>query len=94
MSENPTVRQRADVLWRSVDGYLAISTVAGEALEAAGPAAEIWDLLAEPFTIDDLSARLASRHGADLEQVRSDVSSFVRQLIDDGYVERDDDSDE
>jgi hypothetical protein len=84
------VRRRRDVLWRSVDGYLAVSTVGGEALEASGPAADIWELLDDWTTIDDVSGELARRHGADVEVVRSDVAVFVERLIDHGYVERND----
>lgn len=84
------MRRRRDVLWRSVDGYLAASTVAGTALEATGPAADIWNLLDDWITIDELSGELATRHGADFDQVRADVATFVDRLIDDGYAERND----
>jgi hypothetical protein len=84
------VRRRRDVLWRSVDGYLAVSTVGGEALAASGPAAAIWELLDDWTTIEELSGQLATRHGADLDEVRSDVAAFVGRLIDGGYAERTD----
>jgi hypothetical protein len=80
------------VLWRSVDGYLALSTVGGQALEAAGPAADIWRLLHDWTTIEDLSGELARRHGEDLDQVRTDVAAFVDRLIAEAYVEPDDSS--
>jgi hypothetical protein len=82
-------RRRTDVLWRTADSYLVVSTVAGEGLQATGPAPEIWHGLGEWITIDDLSADLAERHGADSEQVRRDVTAFIDQLIDEGYVESD-----
>jgi hypothetical protein len=88
------VRRRRDVLWRSVDGYLAVSTVGGEALAATGPAAAIWELLDGWTTIEELSGELAERHDADLDQVRADVAAFVDRLIDGGYAERADDAPE
>jgi hypothetical protein len=87
------VRRRRDVLWRSVDGYLAVSTVDGEAMAATGPAAAIWQLLDDWTTIDELSGELADRHGADVDRVRADVTVFVDRLIDGGYAETADGAD-
>lgn len=83
------VRRRPDVLWRTAEGYLVVSTVDGEALQAAGPAPEIWKGLGDWITVDDLSHDLAERHGAEPDQVRSDVAAFVDELISEGYVESD-----
>lgn len=83
------VRRRADLLWRTAEGYLVVSTVDGEALQAAGPAPEIWLGLGDWITTDDLSSDLAQRHGADPDLVRGDVAAFVQELIAEGYVESD-----
>jgi hypothetical protein len=85
--EGKVVVRRADVLWRSVPGFLALSTVDGEALQAEGPAPEIWDRLEVPVTFDELCDDLARDHDVDPRQVRADVSPFLDQLVDHGYVD-------
>jgi len=89
-----TVRRRDDVLWRAATGFLALTTVDGVALQAEGPAAEIWVLLADEMTIDELSAELALRHDTDVERIRSDIEPFIERLVDEGYLERHDGFDE
>jgi hypothetical protein len=82
------VVRRSDVLWRSATGFLVVSTVDGEALQAGGPAPEIWERLDRPITIEELCTDLALEHGVEPEQIRADVSPFLEQLIEQGYVEQ------
>lgn len=84
--DGSTVIRRADVLWRIAPGFLAVSTVDGEALTAGGPAAEIWQLLAQPTTVDELCTQLAARHAIEAAQVRADVTPFLTELIEADYV--------
>jgi hypothetical protein len=80
--------RRASVLWRTAPGFLVIAYVDGEVTRAEGPAPEIWDLLADPRTADELVDELAARYGVSVEAVRADVMSFVNDLVDRGLVAR------
>ena len=44
----------------------------------------LWEELAEPMTIAELSARLAERAGIDPERADTDTIAFVRGLLDTG----------
>lgn len=85
--EGARVVRRTDVLWRSAPGFLVVSTIDGEAFTAEGGAAQVWDHLTDPVTVDQLCAELAELHSVGLEQMRADVPPFVDQLIEAGYVE-------
>lgn len=74
--------RRADVLWRSAPGFLVVATVDGEVTSADGQAVAVWELLATPVSFDELAATLARRHGLHEEQIRSDITPFLRQMID------------
>jgi hypothetical protein len=76
------------VLWRTAPGFLVVADADGEVTRAEGPAADIWELLVQPLTADELSDELASRFGAPVEAVRTDVTRFLLDLRERGIVDR------
>ena len=54
------------------------------ALAATGP--ELWELLAEPRTLDDLVDHLTQRHGADPATVAADVAPLLERLLELGAL--------
>jgi len=80
---------RADrVLSRRTLGGVVVLPVHGtiEPVELRGPAAGIWELLAEPMTAADLVAALAAAYGVDEEQVANDVGEALDVLLDLGAL--------
>jgi hypothetical protein len=61
---------------------------AGKPRAITGPAAEIWELLEEPTTLDVAAERLAAVHGASPADVRADLEPVLDLLLRDGAVER------
>jgi hypothetical protein len=51
-----------------------------EPVELRGPAAGIWELLAEPMTTAELVSMLAATYGIGEEQVAGDVGSALEVL--------------
>jgi len=47
---------------------------------------KLWEALAEPRTIAELSQDLASQAGIDLERATTDTTAFVRAMLDHGAV--------
>jgi hypothetical protein len=76
------------VLWRTAPGFLAVADIDGEVTRAEGPAADIWEQLAEPVTIERLSSELADRYGEPVEAVRTDLIPFLLDLAERGIVDR------
>ena len=70
------------VLWRRTLGGVVVLPTGGtaEPMELRGPAAGIWELLAEPMTTADLVATLAAAYGVDEEQVEGDVGGALEVL--------------
>ncbi len=81
-------RRNAQVLWRTVPGYLAVAKVDGRSLEVEGPAGDIWRRLDDWISEEELIGTLASRYGADEEVVSTDVLSLLHELAGQGYVGR------
>jgi hypothetical protein len=52
-------------------------------------AAAIWNLLAEPRTVDELEEYLLATYDVDRAKLREDLDPFLEQLIERGLVVRD-----
>jgi hypothetical protein len=85
-----TVRWRRSgaVLWRTAPEYLVLATVEGRTAEVFGPGADIWVRLVEWTAERDLIDDLARRFAAPVETVAPDTRRLLRQLSEQGYVDR------
>jgi hypothetical protein len=84
-----------DVLTRSfADEVLLASPAGGDVDRLEGSAAEVWDLLEEPRSMEDLVSTLARAYGVPAEQVRSGVEALLRELLERGWVYEIQDSDD
>jgi hypothetical protein len=70
------------VLWRRTLSGVVVLPLHGtdEPVELRGPAAGIWELLAEPMTVADLVAAVAAAYGVDEQQVANDVGEALDVL--------------
>ena len=88
MSDEVRWRRRPDVLWRrSLDAVVFLPNGVTEPQTLAGTGPEVWDLLAEPRTLDALASVLATAHAAEPATVRADVAPILEQLVELGAVE-------
>jgi hypothetical protein len=90
LSDGVTVAREANVLWRVAPGYLVLATLDGEVYESAGPAPEIWRAIDRPIDVGQLITSLAETYGLAPEQIRTDVNSFLAELVTAGLVSADD----
>ena len=82
-------RRRPDVLWRrSLDAVILLPEDAADPFHLVGTGPDVWELLAEPRTLDALVAVLATMYEADPDVVRSDVATVLDRLVDSGALER------
>jgi Coenzyme PQQ synthesis protein D (PqqD) len=82
-------RRRADVLWRrSLDGVLLLPSGAEEPLTLAGTGPEMWELLAEPISMPDLTRELATRYETDAATVEADLAPVLDHLVAIQAIER------
>lgn len=71
----------SDALWRELaDGVLLLSPSLPQPIAVLGPAADAWDLLAEPTDVTDLVTELARRYQGDPDQVRRDLAPVLAEL--------------
>jgi hypothetical protein len=91
-SISPTVDRRApdrDVRWRraeatlwrrTLDGIVVLPVDRCEPLALRGPAAGIWELLAQPMTLSELLDAIAATYGVDGATVADAVGDAVGAL--------------
>jgi hypothetical protein len=80
------VRRRTDVVWRVAPGFLALSREGRDVTAVHGPAADVWELLAEPTSGDHIATTLAARYAAPTEVVRRDIEALLALLGEQGYL--------
>ena len=84
-----TYCRHPQTLWRRVaSAVVVLGSDADKPIAIAGPAAELWDLLALPTTLDDAAAQLAATYRAAPADVRRDLEPVLELLIRDGAVEQ------
>jgi hypothetical protein len=81
------VRNDAELLTTVVDGELiGMSVEQGACYGLNGVATRIWELLAEPRSLDSLCAELTNEYEVDAGQCRREVLNLVRELQAEGLV--------
>jgi hypothetical protein len=93
----------ADVLYMRAEDVLARS-YGDEVLLAAprrdvvdqlkGPAADVWEVLDRPRTIEDVVEQLTRLYRAPVERVQDDVQKLLDELVDRGWVQAVSDGDD
>jgi hypothetical protein len=81
--------RRADtILWRrTLDGVLVLgASEPAEPVALRGPAADIWELLAQPETVAALGAALADGYGVPVERIAPEVQRAVDALAEVGAL--------
>jgi hypothetical protein len=81
-------RRRAEVLERSLAaGVLLLRADGADVTLLAGTGGELWRLLAEPRTADELTDALARRYAGDVRTIRADIGAALADLERGGFVE-------
>jgi hypothetical protein len=81
------VSRNEGLLTAEVDGELmAMSVDRGICYGLNTVGTRIWDLIAEPRSIDDLCAQLVDEYGVDAAQCRSEVVSLIEELRAEGLA--------
>ena len=82
-------RRRDDALWRrSLDSVIVFPVGTDDPVTIGGSGAVVWDLLAEPATLDELVATLAEVYEGDAASIASDVADLLSQLEALGAIQR------
>lgn len=75
-------RRGVDVLWRrSLDAVVVLPPGTTEPLTLTQTGPELWDLLAEVRSLDELAVALAAGHDAEEAVVVADIAPIIDQLV-------------
>ena len=81
------LERHSGTLWRNgLDGVLVFAPGDNEPLHITTPGDAVWSRLAEPVTLGELIAGLASSYGTAEDVVRADIEPVVAALLDAGAL--------
>lgn len=76
------------MLWRGTpDGVLVLPLDASEVLSVSGPGRVLWELLADPVTLDEAGEILASEYDVPLGEIAPSIEAVLEELCARGAVE-------
>jgi hypothetical protein len=86
---NDVVRYRrsGNCLWRSFAGEVLLSGADSDIRTLAGTAADVWSVLTEPMSAEEIATRLARVYRAPSELITRDVAALLGELENLGYVD-------
>ena len=88
MNPNARVVRRQEMLEADVNGEIvALHVERGQCYGLNSVASEIWRMLAEPTSVDEICARLTSDYDVDSATCRSEVLALISELEQEGLVE-------
>jgi Coenzyme PQQ synthesis protein D (PqqD) len=70
-----------NVLWRRTLRGVVLRPVGGKAVMLDGSGWLVWDALAAPATLEELSDQLAARTGGEAKIIAADVQPVLDQLV-------------
>jgi Coenzyme PQQ synthesis protein D (PqqD) len=70
-----------NVLWRRTLRGVVLRPVSGNAIMLDGSGWLVWDVLARPATLEELSEQLAARAAGEAKNIATDVQPVLDQLI-------------
>ena len=77
------VSVKSDVLGSRIDGELVMVDISqGSYFGLDSVGARIWELLAEPTSLDQVCSTLQGEFAVDSQTCRSEVLAFAQQLLD------------
>ena len=87
MNQNARVVRCQEMLEADVNGEIvALNVEQGQCYGLNSVASEIWRMLEEPRSIDDICARLTSEYDVDSATCRAEVVTLLLKLQEEGLV--------
>jgi hypothetical protein len=81
------IRQDEDLMTTSIDGELiGMSIARGACYGLNGVGTAIWDLLAQPRSLDSVCQELTKHYDVEPDQCRRDVVPYLQSLHEEGLV--------
>jgi Coenzyme PQQ synthesis protein D (PqqD) len=78
----PKLRRSQGVVWRrTMDGVVVLPARSVEPIALLGPAANMWEMLAEPLTAAELVAALADHYGVEPDRVTNEIRATLDGLL-------------
>jgi hypothetical protein len=78
---------RPEVVGSVVDGeVVAINLETGSYYNIAGAGTDVWAAVERPASVDDVTAQLARRYDAPVDEIAPAVTRFVEELLAEGLI--------
>lgn len=87
MTDSPRYLRRPDLRAVEMDGELVMMGLdQGEYYGLKDVAASLWNHLAEPRTVEDLTGLVAAEYAVTADTCRPDIETFLAELVDKDLV--------
>lgn len=88
-TEAAALRRSDEILTSDINGEMVLlNPETGDCYSLSGVGAMLWQLVADPSTIDQIVEGVCARFDVDPDVARSDAEKFLEELIDEGLVLR------
>jgi len=87
LSTSARIMRDPDIIATDMDGETVMMSIEqGRYFGLSGVGPFLWNLLAEPMSVDELCTRVLQDYDVDEATCRTDVSTFVDELLDKGVL--------
>lgn len=88
-TETAALRRSGDILTSDINGEMVLlNPETGDCYSLTGVGATLWQLVADPSTIDQLVDGVCAYFDVEPDVARADTERFLEELIDEGLVLR------
>jgi hypothetical protein len=75
-------------VWRHAHGSVLVLPMSGhDVMHLTGAGDDLWQLLAEPLTVDEVASRLAEIYDRSPEEIIQDIAPVLDDLVARGVVD-------
>jgi hypothetical protein len=87
LTSKALVSRNQDLIAASIDNDLVMMSVdQGEYYGITGVGSQVWEMLAEPISVEDITRHLCAEYDVDKNLCQADMQSFVDDLLKLGLV--------
>lgn len=82
LTSQTLVSRNQDLIAASIDDDLVMMSVdQGEYYGITGVGSQVWEMLAEPISVENITRYICAKYAVDKTSCQTDIQSFVEELL-------------
>ena len=87
LTSKSLVSRNQELIAASIDNDLVMMSVdKGEYYGITGVGSQVWEMLAEPTSVEDMTRHICAEYAVDETTCQTDIQSFVEEMLQLGLV--------